>query len=98
MRCLVCRVVRAIRFVHRFSACADNGRSVVVNCFVVRPDSFWFGERLALARDVCGLWSNEADHIVNRARFVVRDLEEERSDGLPKYFEVVVVWLSNDWL
>ena len=79
-----------------FSARADDGRIAVVNCFVVGPDSCWSRKRLAVALDVCGLQPNKADQIVNRARFVVRDLEEERSYGLSKSCEVGVRCLSND--
>ena len=75
-----------------------DGRSVVVNFLVVRPDSFWFRERLAVASDVCGLRPNKANQIVNPSRFVVRDLEEERSNGLLKSCEVGVRQLSNDRL
>ena len=34
---------------------------------------------------------------MDRSRFVVRDLKEERSDGLSKSCEVVVGGLSVDW-
>ena len=98
LRCLVCCVVRALGFVCRFGARADDGRSVVVNVLVERPDSYWFGERLAVTSNVCGLRLNEAYQIVDRSCFVVRDLEEERSDGLSKSCEVGVGRLSGDQL
>ena len=41
---------------------------------------------------------NKADQIFYHARFVVRDLEEERSNSLSKYFKVGVRWLSDDRL
>ena len=91
-------MVRALGFVRRFSARANDGRSVVVNRFIVGPDSCWFGERLAVASDVCGLRPNKACEIVNRSCFIVQDLEEERSDGLSKSCEVGVGRLSDDWL
>ena len=98
LRCLVCCAVRALGFVRRFGTRADNGRSVFVDCLVVRPDSCWLGERLAVASDVCGLRLNKSYQIVNRSVFVVRYLEEERSDGLLKYCEVGVGRFSDDRL
>ena len=86
--CLVCCAVHALGFVRRFGARADDGCSIVVNCLVVIPNYCWFGERLAVASDICGLRPNKAYQIVNRARFVVRDLEEERSDDLSESCEV----------
>ena len=97
-RCLVCCGVRALGFVLRFSACTDDGKRVIVNGLVVRPNSCWFGERLALASDVCGLRPNKAYQIVNRSHFVVQDLEEERSNGISKSCEVGVGWLYEDRL
>ena len=82
----------------RFGARAENGRSVVVNCIVLRPDFCWFGVCLAVVSDVCGLRPNRAYQIVNRSRFVVRDLEEERSDGLSKSCQVGVGQLSDNRL
>ena len=41
---------------------------------------------------------DQSYQIANRSRFVVRDLEEERSDGLSKSCEVGVRRLSNDRL
>ena len=81
----------------RFSARVNDGRSVVVNSFIIGPDSFWFGECLAVASNVCGFRLNEVDLIVDHSCFVVRNLEEERSDCLLKSFEVGVGPLSNDW-
>ena len=63
LHCLVCCAVRALGFVRRFSARANDVRGVVVNCFVQGPDSCWFRERLAVARDVCGLRPNKADQL-----------------------------------
>ena len=97
-RCLVCCAVRAIGFVRRFSARANDGRSIVVNSFIVVPDSCWFRERLDVASNVCVLRPNKADQIVSCARFVLQDLEEERSDGLSKSCEVGVGQLSDDRL
>ena len=82
----------------RFGTRADNGHSVIVNVLVVRPNSCRLGERLAVASDVCGLRTNKFYQIVDRYRFVVQDLEEERSDGLLKSCEVGIGLLSNDWL
>ena len=94
LRCVKCCAVRALGFVHRFGERADDGRSVVVNVLVERPDSYWFGERLAVTSNVCGLRLNEAYQIVDRSRFVVQDMEEVRSDILSKSCEVGV----DDWL
>ena len=82
----------------RFSALADDSRSVVVRFFVVSPESCWFGESLSVARDVWGLRPNKANQIVNCARFVVQDLDEERSNGLSKSCEVGVRRFSDDRL
>ena len=68
----------------------DDGLSVVINIFVVRPDSCRLGERRAVASDVCGPRPTEAYQIVERPRFVVRDPKEERSNGLSKSCEVGV--------
>ena len=46
------------------------------------------GERLAVAGDVGELQPNKANEIVLSARFVVRDIEQERRDGLPKSCQV----------
>ena len=82
----------------RFGAFTDDGRSIVADSLVVRPDSCRLRERLVLASDVCGLRPNKAYKIVDRSRFVVRDLIEERSEGLLKSCEVGVGWLSIDRL
>ena len=82
----------------RFSARADDGHIVFFNCFVVRPKSCGFGERLAVARDVCGLQPNKADQVVDRACFVVWDLEEEGSERLSKSCKVGVGRFSDDRL
>ena len=97
-RRLVCCAVCALGFVRRFSKRVNNGRSVVVNFFVVGPDSCWFGERLAVARDVCSLRQNKTDQIVDLSRLVVRDLEEESREGFLKSCEVGIGWLSDDRL
>ena len=81
-------MVIALRFVRHFSARTDNERSVVVDGFVVSPDYSGFRERCAVARNICGLCPNKADWIVDRARFVIRDLEEEGGDGLSKSCKV----------
>ena len=87
-------MVRALGFVCLFGASTDDGRSVVVNILVVRPDSCRLEERLSVASKVCGLRTNKAYQIVDRSRFVVRDLEEERSYGLSKSCEVGIGRLS----
>ena len=76
----------------------DDSRSAVVNGIVVRPNSCYLGELLDVASDVCGLWTNKAYQIMDRSRFVVRDLEEEMSDGLSNSCEVGVGQLSVDRL
>ena len=95
-RRFVCCAVCALGFVRRFSARTNDGRSAVVNGLVVRPDSCRLRKRLAVASNVCGLRPNKAYKIVDRYRFIVQDLEEERSDGLSKYCEVGVGRLSDD--
>ena len=64
----------------------DDGRSIVVDVRIVGPDSCGLGERLAVAGDVSSLWPNKADEVVDCSCFVIRDLQEERSDGLPKSY------------
>ena len=68
----------------RFGVRTDNGRSVVVDVFITGPDSCAIGERLAVAGGVYGFWTNKANQVVERSRFVLRDLKEERSNGLSK--------------
>ena len=80
----------------RFGARTDNGCSIVVYIPVVRPDYCWLDERLDVASDVYGLRPNKAYQIVYRSRFVIQDLEEERSDGLSESWEVGVGRLSID--
>ena len=80
----VCCAVRALGFVCRFGARTDDSQSVIVDIIVLRPDSFRLGERLTVASDVCGLRPNKAYQVVDYSRFVVRDLEEERRNGLSK--------------
>ena len=87
----------------RFALCAasvraDNGRSVVVDGGTVRSDPCGFGECCAVARDMCSLRPNEADEVMQRSRFAVRDLEEEGRDNLPDSCEVGVGGLPGDWL
>ena len=88
--------IDALCFVCRFGARTDDGRSVVFNVLIVGPDSCWLGGRLAVASDVRGFCPNKADKVVDRSRFVIRYLKEERSDGLSKSREVGVGRLSVD--
>ena len=81
-----------------FRARTDDGRSVVVYVFIVGPESCGIEERLVVASGVSSLRPNKADEVVDRSRFVIRDLKEERSDGLSKSREVGVVRLSIDGL
>ena len=90
--------IGALCFVYRFGARTDNDRSVVVNVCIVGPESCWLGERLNVASDVSGFQTNKADEVVDRSSCVIRDLKEERSDGLSKSREVGVGRLSVDWL
>ena len=82
----------------RFSACTDDGRSIIADFFVVRPNSCGLGELLAVARDICSLRPNNADQVVDCFHFVVRDLEEEGSDGLLKSCKVRVGQLFDNRL
>ena len=91
-------MISALCFVCRFGARTDDGRSVVVNVCVIGPDSCWLRERLAVASDVSGFWLNNADEVVDRSRFVLEDLKEERSDVLSKSCEVIVRRVSADGL
>ena len=79
-----------------FGVCTYDGHIVVVNVCVVGPDSCWLGERLTVASNVSGFRPNKADEVVDHSRFVIRDLKEERSDGLSKSCEVRVGQLSDD--
>ena len=81
-----------------FRARTDDGRSVVVYVFIVGPESCGIEERLVVASGVSSLRPNKADEVVDRSRFVIRDLKEERSDGLSKSREVGVGRLSVDGL
>ena len=100
--CVVSR--RAVSYVARsarFALCAasERARTTAVassSVFVVHPDSCGFGERLAVARNVCGLRPNKANQVDYRAFFFVRDLEEEGRDDLSKSCKVGVRRLSDD--
>ena len=59
-----------------FYARADDGHSLVVDKGIVGSDPCGFGECRTVARDICSLWPNEADEVMHRARFVIRDLEK----------------------
>ena len=61
---------------HIFCARAGDVHSIVVNGGIVGYDHHAFGECRAVARDICSLWPNEADEVMHRARFFVRDLEK----------------------
>ena len=98
LHCIVRCVVCSLRFVRRFSAHADNDRSVVFIQSIIFPNSCGFGECRALAREICSLWPNKADYIVDCARFVIRDLKKEGSNGLSKSCKVGVGWLYGDQL
>ena len=86
--------IGALCFVCRFGARTDNGRSLVVYVCVVGTDSYRLGERLAVASDLSGFRPNKANEVVDRSRFVIRDLKEERNYGLSKSCEVGVGRLS----
>ena len=77
-----------------FRSRSYNVRSVVVDGRIVGSNPRGFGECRAVARDICSLWPNEADEVMHRARFFVRDLEKERHDDIPDYCEVGVGRLS----
>ena len=79
-----------------FGAHTDDGCSVVVNVCIVGPDFFRLGERLVVASYVSGFRPNKADTVVDRSRFVIQDLKEERSDVLSKSRVVGVRRLSVD--
>ena len=76
----------------------DNGRSVVVNIRIVGPDSCGLGERLVVAGNVSSLQPNEANEVMYCARFVIRDLQQERRNGLLKSCQVGIGRLSINWL
>ena len=81
-----------------FYARTDDGRGVVVDGGIVRSDPRGFEECRTVACDVCCLRPNEADEVMHRTRFVVRDLKEERRDDLPDYCEVSVGRFPGDRL
>ena len=89
-RRLVCDVVGGLGLVRRFCACADDSRSIFINCCVIGSDACWFGELCAIERCVSYCWPNEAGQVVGSLCFVVRDLEEERRQDLPDSREVSV--------
>ena len=72
----------------------DNGRSVAVYVCIVGPDLCGIGERLAVASNIRSLRLNKADEVMDGSRFVIRDLEEERGNGLLKSREVGIGRLS----
>ena len=78
----------------RFGARTDDRHSVVVDVFIVGPDSCLLGECFAIASDICGFRPNKANRVVDRSHLVVRDLKKERRDGLSKSCEVGVGRLS----
>ena len=81
-----------------FCARTDDGSGVVVDCSIVRYHPCDFEERRSIALDVCGLRPNEADEVMHRSHFVVRDLKEEGRDDLLDSCEVGVGLLSGDWI
>ena len=81
-----------------FCARSDNGCSVVVDGWIVGSDPCGFGECRSVVRDIFSLWTNEADEVMHRARFVIRDLEKEGRDDLPDSCEVGVGRLLGDRL
>ena len=76
----------------------DDGLSVVIDLEIVCPDPLGFREDFAVAFNVCALRPNDADEIVIPSRFVVRYLQEERGDSLPKSDEFGVRRLLRDRL
>ena len=90
--------IGALCFVCRFGARTDNGRGDVVNVCIVGPDSFRLGECLVVASNLSSFRPNKANEVVDRTRFVIQDLKEEKSDGLSKSREVGVGRLSVDGL
>ena len=76
----------------------DDVRSNVVDLDIVCPDPLGFGESFAVAFDICALQPNDGDEIMLPSRFVVRDLQEERCDGILKYGEVGVRSFLRDQL
>ena len=82
-----------------FCSRADNGRSIAVDGGIVRSEPLGFRVCHDVARDVCVLWPNEANEVVHRSCFFVRDLEEEEGrDDLPDSCEVGVGRLPGDRL
>ena len=76
----------------------DDTRRVVVDVRIIGPDPRGLGERLTVAGDVGSLRPNEADYIMYCACFVIRDLQQERRDGLPKSCQFGIGRLSGDQL
>ena len=74
----------------------DDGRRVVFYRWIVCPESCSFGECRTVARDICSLRPDKANEVVDCARFVIRDLKKEGSDGLSDSCKVGVWRLSDD--
>ena len=96
--CLVYHAVCALRFCSASVRARKTAVASSLICFVVRPNSCGLGELLAVARDICSLRPNNADQVVDCFHFVVRDLEEEGSDGLLKSCKVRVGQLFDNRL
>ena len=62
------------------------------------PEPCGLGERLVVAGNVSSLQPNEANEVMYCARFVIRDLQQERRNGLLKSCQVGIGRLSINWL
>ena len=87
-RCLVSRAVGALRFMCRFCARSDDGRSAVVDGEIVGSNPRGFGKCRALARDIFSLRTIEANEFMHRACFVIPILEKEGRNDLSDSGEV----------
>ena len=94
-----CRSVSYVARSARFALCTTLVRmrpTAVVS--LLSAKSCGFVERCAVVRDISGIWPKKPDLVVDRAHFVIQDLEEEGSDGLLKCCKVGFGRLSNDRL
>ena len=83
---------------HSFYVRADGGRGVVIDGGIVRSDPRGFRECCAVVHDICSLLSNEANEVMHRSHFSVRDLEEEGRDDLLDSCEAGVGRFPVNWL
>ena len=97
-RRLVGNAVGALGFVRGFCAHTNDGRGIIIYCYVVSPPSCGFYELHSVARCVLCHLPDEANEFVCASQFIVQYLEEERRHDLLYLREVGVVRVYIYWL